>query len=146
MLTMSEQSSKKIENPQIVSNIDLLNTAFLDGTNAAYIEAVYAEYVKNPNTVNSDLADFFKSLGDVANDVTKNAQGATWKTSQIQAPQDDILSALDYGQVANIVQKATDKVKATGTATADDIRKAVLGSIRAIMLVRAYRVKPQHHR
>jgi 2-oxoglutarate dehydrogenase E1 component len=133
---MSEQST-----PKKASNLDLLNTAFLDGANASYIETMYAEYVKNPNTIQGDLADFFKSLGDVANDVTKNAQGATWKSSFIASQKDDILSALDYGQVADIVQKATDKVKSTGTASPEDMRKAALGSIRAIMLIRAYRVR-----
>jgi 2-oxoglutarate dehydrogenase E1 component len=138
---MSEQLHQNTARQNTASNIDLLNTAFLDGANASYMEAMYAEYIKNPNAVASDLADFFKSLGDVANDVTKNAQGASWKETYVSNRQDDNLSSLDYGHIADIVQKATDKVKSTGTATADDIRKAALGSIRAIMLVRAYRVR-----
>jgi hypothetical protein len=35
---MSEQST-----PKKASNLDLLNTAFLDGANASYIETMYAE-------------------------------------------------------------------------------------------------------
>ncbi len=133
---MSEHSQKNI-----ASNIDLLNTAFLDGANASYMEAMYAQYIKNPNAIENDLADFFKSLGDASNDVTKNARGAPWQISHITTTKDDNLLALDYGYIADIVQKATDKVKETGTASPDDIRNAALGSIRAIMLVRAYRVR-----
>ncbi|MFT6084234.1 MAG: 2-oxoglutarate dehydrogenase E1 component [Alphaproteobacteria bacterium] len=138
---MSDQSkSKKTTH----SNIDLLNTAFLDGANASYIEAMYAEYVKNPNAVEKDLADFFKSLGDPANDVKQNAQGASWEEQHWPLPNNDAqLSLLDYGHIAQTVQKATDKAKtqAKGTITQEDMRKIALGSIRAIMLVRAYRVR-----
>ena len=138
---MSEQSNNNTARQNMASNIDFLNTSFLDASNASYIDAMYAQYIKNPSAVDAGLADFFKSLGDVANDVTKNAQGASWKETNLISSKDDILVALDYGQVIEIIQKATDKVKSSGTASVDDVRKAVLGSIRAIMLVRAYRVR-----
>lgn len=135
---MSNNSQQK----EIFSNIDLINTAFLDGANASYIEAIYAEYVKNPHAVDPNLSEFFKSLDDAANDVTKNSQGASWEVDTWPLPtNDENLEALDYGQVASFIQKSSDKAKSKGTATPEDVRKSVLSSIRAIMLVRAYRVR-----
>ena len=133
--TMSDHSK------QAAGNIDLNNTSFLQGANAQYIENLYAQYVKNPSSVDADLAEFFAALGDPANDVSTNAEGASWsKENWPVAETSEDIAALDYdwSKVATkSAKKAKDKIGATG----DDVRKAVLNSIRAIMLVRAFRVR-----
>ena len=124
------------------SNLDLLNTSFLQGANAHYIENLYAQYIQNPHSVDADLGEFFASLGDAANDISANAQGASWdKTQKVTAVNTENISALDYDWSA-LVRATEKKVQSkTPNATQDDIRTAVLNSIRAIMLIRAYRVR-----
>ena len=89
--TMSDHSK------QAAGNIDLNNTSFLQGANAQYIENLYAQYVKNPSSVDADLAEFFAALGDPANDVSTNAEGASWsKENWPVAETSEDIAALDY--------------------------------------------------
>ena len=53
-------------------------SSFLQGTNATYIDDLYARYERNPASVDTDWQDFFKSLKDSPADVAKNAEGASW--------------------------------------------------------------------
>lgn len=52
-------------------------TSFLYGGNADYIEELYAKYEDDPNSVDPQWRDFFAKLGDNADDVKKNAEGAS---------------------------------------------------------------------
>ena len=45
-------------------NRALLQTSFLDGANAAYVEALQAKYEADPNSVEAGWRDFFDALGD----------------------------------------------------------------------------------
>ena len=51
-------------------------SSFLHGTNAAYIDDLYARYEKDPASVDTEWQEFFKSLKDTPADVQKNAEGA----------------------------------------------------------------------
>ena len=53
-------------------------SSFLQGTNAAYIDDLYARYEKDPGSVDAEWQEFFKSLKDTPADVRKNAEGASW--------------------------------------------------------------------
>ncbi|MEM6602601.1 MAG: 2-oxoglutarate dehydrogenase E1 component [Pseudomonadota bacterium] len=122
-------------------NIDLLNSSFLQGANAHYIEGLYAQYVANPSSVDADLAEFFAALGDPANDISYNAQGASWARGDWQkSHNNEDLAALDYDWSA-IAEASSKKAKAKPSATGEDVRTAVLNSIHAIMLIRAFRVR-----
>jgi 2-oxoglutarate dehydrogenase E1 component len=54
-------------------------TSFLHGTNAAYVEELYADWQKDPTSVGQEWRDFFAAMKDDAADVEKNARGASWK-------------------------------------------------------------------
>ena len=56
-------------------NEALLQTSFLDGANAAYIEDLYARYAKDPKSVDAEWQAFFGALKDDSAIVAKNAQG-----------------------------------------------------------------------
>ena len=60
-------------------NEEFANTSFLYGGNAGYIEEMYARYQENPSSVSSDWQSYFSDLQDNAQDVMKNAEGASWK-------------------------------------------------------------------
>jgi 2-oxoglutarate dehydrogenase E1 component len=56
------------------ANANFALTSFLDGANATYIDQLYAQYEKDPSSVDPDWVDFFKSLKDQPADVAKNAK------------------------------------------------------------------------
>jgi 2-oxoglutarate dehydrogenase E1 component len=71
-------------------------SSFLYGSNAAYIEDIYARYEKDPSSVDKEWQEFFASLRDQPADVVRNAEGPSWeKTNWPLVPRDDTVSALD---------------------------------------------------
>src|ERR1700685_3823915 len=53
-------------------------SSFLQGTNAAYIDDLYARFEQDPGSVDAEWQEFFTSLKDAPDDVRKNAEGASW--------------------------------------------------------------------
>ncbi|MFC4626501.1 2-oxoglutarate dehydrogenase E1 component [Daeguia caeni] len=131
-------------------------TSFLYGGNADYIEELYARFEDDPNSVAPEWREFFASLGDNPEDVKKNAQGASWERKNWPiAENGELVSALD-GNWAEVEKHVTDKLKgkaAKGEAkgasgaplTAEEIARAARDSVRAIMMIRAYRMRGHLH-
>ena len=120
-------------------------SSFMQGHNAEYLEQVYANYVQDPASVDASWAEFFQSLGDAANDVTAEAAGPSWaRMDWPPVPNDDLTHALD-GQWAEPVaaeKKIKEKAVEKGVAVSEDqVKRAVLDSVRAIMIIRAYRIR-----
>src|SRR3954449_7000467 len=68
-------------------------SSFLQGTNATYIDEIYARYEKDPASVDPEWQEFFKSLKDAPADVQKNASGPSWARSNWPiAPRDELTS------------------------------------------------------
>jgi 2-oxoglutarate dehydrogenase E1 component len=125
-------------------------SSFLQGTNAAYIDDLYARYEQDPGSVDAEWQDFFKSLKDTPDDVRKNAEGASWgRDNWPLAPRDDLTSALDgnWAQIEkNVGAKIAAKAQAKGAElTASDVHQATRDSVRALMLIRAYRMRGHFH-
>ena len=77
-------------------NQALLQTSFLYGANSAYIEALQAQYEKDPQSVEPGWREFFEALGDDPASVAKTARGASWRKSNWPAtPKGDLINALD---------------------------------------------------
>ena len=127
-------------------NQSLLQTSFLYGANAAYIEELHARYEKDPSSVDAAWGEFFAALKDDPATVARNAQGASWeKPNWPLTPRNDTISALDgnWGDVEKVVG---DKLKAQGQAkgaevSAADIQRATRDSVRALMMIRAFRMR-----
>lgn len=132
------------------ANANFALTSFLDGANATYIDDLYARYEQDPSSVDPDWVDFFKSLKDQPADVAKNAQGPSWEKANWPAvPNDDLTSALDgnWAQVEKAVgAKLAAKAQAPGSnLTSADVQQATRDSVRALMLIRAYRMRGHFH-
>ena len=132
------------------ANANFALTSFLDGANATYIDQLYARYENDPSSVDPDWVDFFKTLKDQPADVAKNAQGPSWEKANWPAtPNDDLTSALDgnWAQVEKAVGgKIAAKAQAAGSnLTSADIQQATRDSVRALMLIRAYRMRGHFH-
>lgn len=133
-------------------------TSFLYGGNAAYIEDLYAKYQADPSAVDAEWRAFFKDLGDDPVDVRSNAKGASWKNPNWPvAANGELISALD-GNWAAIEKVIGDKLKSkaikadasSGPSAAQGVTEAQLlqatrDSVRALMLIRAYRMRGHLH-
>ncbi|MBX3596482.1 MAG: 2-oxoglutarate dehydrogenase E1 component [Rhizobiaceae bacterium] len=132
------------------ANERLSITSFLYGGNADYIEALHAAYEEDPASVDPEWREFFASLQDNPADVKKSAAGASWAKSNwpIQA-NGELVSALDgnWGLVEkHIEKKVREKSAANGAAVSDtDVLQATRDSVRAIMMIRAYRMRGHLH-
>ncbi|MBA1145301.1 2-oxoglutarate dehydrogenase E1 component [Mesorhizobium neociceri] len=125
-------------------------TSFLYGGNADYIDALYASYEDDPESVNPEWQDFFAALKDDAGDVRKNAKGASWaRPSWPLQANGELVSALDgnWGLVERTVEKKVkDKAVTNGVVLSDaDVHQATRDSVRAIMMIRAYRMRGHLH-
>ncbi len=123
-------------------------SSFMQGHNAEYLEQLYAQYANDPNAVDAAWQDFFSQLGDADLDVKAEAAGPSWaRADWPPMPSDDLTAALDGQWPAQPETKAAgDKIKAraasAGVEVSDEaIKRAVLDSIRALMIIRAYRIR-----
>src|ERR1700744_210473 len=125
-------------------------SSFLQGTNAAYIDDLYARFEQDPGSVDAEWQEFYKSLKDPPDDVRKNAEGASWgRDNWPLAPKDELTSALDgnWVQVEKAVgTKLAAQAQAKGVEpSAADVHQATRDSVRALMLIRAYRMRGHFH-
>ncbi|MGH8638484.1 MAG: 2-oxoglutarate dehydrogenase E1 component, partial [Burkholderiales bacterium] len=121
-------------------------TSFLDGGNATYIEDLYGRYLINPGAVDAEWQAFFKDLKDERADTRKPSwQRADWPPR----PHGELVAALDgdWGEVETALGnkiKATAQEKGVELSSAD-VQQATRDSIRALMLIRAYRARGHFH-
>jgi 2-oxoglutarate dehydrogenase E1 component len=125
-------------------------SSFLQGTNATYIDDLYARYEQDAASVDPEWQEFFKSLKDTPADVQKHAEGPSWgRDNWPLTPRDELTSALDGNWVT--VEKAVGaklaaKAQAKGAElSAADVNQATRDSVRALMLIRAYRMRGHFH-
>jgi 2-oxoglutarate dehydrogenase E1 component len=124
-------------------------SSFMQGHNAAYLEQLYAQYSQNPDAVDEGWRQFFNDLGDAPMDAQADAQGPSWaRPDWPPQPEDDLTQALtgEWPAAAAEVKEAGKKIKAKaeeqGVEITDvQVQRAVLDSIRALMLIRAYRIR-----
>jgi len=119
----------------------LAETSFLYGGNAAFVEDLYAKWAADPNSVAPSWQAFFASLLDGKSDVARAAGKPAWAKVETPYARPDWMSAIDglWPAVEAKVGKAIEEKKPT--ASVDEVRAATLDSLRAIMMIRAYRMR-----
>ncbi|MDQ0511484.1 2-oxoglutarate dehydrogenase E1 component [Ancylobacter amanitiformis] len=135
-------------------NEAFLNTSFLYGANAAWIEDLYARYEADPNSVDAEWQAFFAGLKDAPADVEKSARGASWKQPgwPIHA-NGELVSALDGNWIETekavakkVEAKVAEKAQKAGVElTSTDVQQATRDSVKALMMIRAYRMRGHLH-
>lgn len=119
-------------------------SSFLYGGNATFIAELYTRYLNNPNSVDPSWSGFFADLDEDARAVLSELHGASW------APSDH--GVIGQGRSNGTAPFAADYSTETPRTAAppalfgahlsgDQIRAAVLDSVRALMLIRIYRVR-----
>ncbi|MDF1728305.1 MAG: thiamine pyrophosphate-dependent enzyme, partial [Sulfitobacter sp.] len=123
-------------------------SSFMEGDNAEYLEQMYARYASDPSSVDEAWHAFFRALGDERKEVEAEAEGPSWaRRDWPPSPESDLMGALTGVWPEPVEAKAAgDKIKAKaeekGVSLSDEkVRQAVLDSIRALMIIRAYRIR-----
>ena len=109
-------------------------SSFLQGTNATYIDELYARYEQDPGSVDGEWQEFFKSLKDTPADVRKNAEGPSWgRDNWPLTPQDDLTSALD-GNWAQVEKAVGAKLAAKAKAPSAELSPADVNQAVALIV------------
>jgi 2-oxoglutarate dehydrogenase E1 component len=108
-----------------MAGVDILVSAF-NGANAPFLADLYARWASNPSSVDPSFAELFAAMNDEARAVLEDASGASW------APRPSF-GADDASQAA--------PTSVAGGLTPDEVRAATVASLRALMLIRSYRVR-----
>jgi 2-oxoglutarate dehydrogenase E1 component len=124
-------------------------TSFLQGTNAAYIEEMQAQYERNPGSVSDEWRHFFASLQEEragqGSGRDDGHHGPSWaKPLEHVGPNSDLLGALT-GDYEGAERQVREKLQARANAVGFELSpmaslRTTQDSIRALMLIRAYRV------
>ena len=123
-------------------------SSFLQGANAGYVDQLAARHANDPASVDAGWAEFFRALGDSEVETKRQAAGPSWaRADWPPQPVDDLTAALTgewpaAPEAKGAGRKIVEKAAEVGvTLTEDQIQRAVLDSIRAIMIIRAYRIR-----
>src|SRR5579885_927344 len=132
------------------ANAAFARTSFLYGSNAPYIEDLYARYEADPGAVDAAWRSFFESLKDDARDVAGTARAPSWRRADWPRPQhDELTAALDSdwaGIGAAFGARVRGKAQTEGVElSAAAVERATRDSVRALMLIRAYRARGHLH-
>ena len=106
--------------------------SFLYGSNAAFIAELYARYLEDPAGVDESWRRFFAELADPPPAVAKEVEGPGWGR--------DLGRIIANGHAAEGNGHAVSAAEAA-PAGLEDIRRAAVDSIRALQLIRSYRVR-----
>jgi len=115
----------------------LAETSFLYGGNAGFVEDLYARWAENPASVDPSWRAFFASLTDGVAEV----QGPSWAPRAIDVSRPEWLAAIDGLWPAVGAKLEATIGEAQPTAGKDEVRARTLDSLRAIMMIRAYRMR-----
>ncbi|KGM50532.1 2-oxoglutarate dehydrogenase E1 component [Pseudooceanicola atlanticus] len=124
-------------------------SSFMQGHNAEYLEQLQARWANDPASVDDAWAEFFKQLGDAEQDAKAEAAGPSWaRADWPPQPTDELTAALDgmWPVAPEEARGAGDKIKAKAAekeikVSDEAVKQAVLDSVRALMLIRAYRIR-----
>jgi len=119
-----------------MAGVDILASAF-SGANAAFLGEQYARWAANPHSVDPTFAELFGALNDDARAVLEEATGASW-TPHHRAEEDD--TALP-APAAPAPSGPTARWQAPASLSGEQMRAATIASLRALMLIRSYRVR-----
>ena len=119
----------------------LSETSFLYGGNGAFVEDLYARWAADPNSVEPSWRVFFASLHDQVDEVKRAVEGPAWTPPVSRETRPEWVSAIDGLWPAVEAKLATRIAERQPGISADAVRAATLDSLRAVMMIRAYRMR-----
>ena len=117
----------------------------MDGANATYIEDLYERFQENPGSVTADWRAFFTDLKERKDRVPAETGGPSWKPKIGGLSENsDLMNAFaaDWGrEEVEIARQISVKAQEQGVEISrEEAFRATRESVRALMLIRAYRV------
>ena len=136
---MNEQSSNEFFH----------GSSFMQGQNAEYLENLRLNFKENQNSVDSAWQAFFQSLESNASEPSESSVKPSWtRQDWPQQPNDELTNALmnEWNTDSEFAIRAGQEINAKAneaniTLNNDAVERAVLDSIRAIMIIRAHRIR-----
>ena len=122
------------------SNADAPEDTVLSGANAQYLEKLYAQFAADPASVSDDWRAFFEREGGAPSGAAFD--GPSWaRKDWPPAVNGDLTAALDGDWSAIEAEVQTKIEQRKPAASSDYVRQATKDSLRALMLIRAYRIR-----
>ena len=107
-----------------------MDSTLLSGANATFIAEMHNAWSENPHSVDPEWATYFATIGDLTSDIEARP---SWGKAPSQ-----VIGAHDPDASIKAVAKG---IAGNRDLLAGDVRSATLDSLRAIMLIRAYRIR-----
>ena len=112
-------------------------TSFLEGSNSSFIEELYLNYIKNPENVPQSWREFFDGLDEDQKIIQTEIQGPSWSPKKNNISQ--IIDKVKISAEDNFTKK---ELSSNGDLTTrDGYEKEKEQSVKAIALIRAYRIR-----
>ena len=111
------------------NNITLKKTSFLSAINFEFINEFYSDYLTDPNSLPIGWRKFFDGLSENEKLVLNDLNGPSWSPEK---KINKIISQLNYDQ---------NHEDHSSSSNLYSIKEASKDSVRAIMLIRAYRIR-----
>ncbi|MBT4891242.1 MAG: 2-oxoglutarate dehydrogenase E1 component [Rhodospirillales bacterium] len=117
---------------------------FLYSGNQVYIAQLYERFLEDPGSVDMRWQEFFGELEDESAILNQEQRGASWAPSSAQIVGEESLTPLSEGMSS--AQDAAPLHASMGPGyvapvSGAKVRESTLDSIRALMLIRAYRIR-----
>jgi 2-oxoglutarate dehydrogenase E1 component len=113
-------------------------TAFLYGGNAAYIDGLFEQYGRDPGSVEPSWRAFFETLRE------QPQAAPDWARSKVGPNRDELTAAFDgeWPAAPAVQAKVAKQIEAQQPAASpQQVHAAAKDSVRAFMLIRAYRIR-----
>ncbi|SCA57212.1 2-oxoglutarate decarboxylase, thiamin-requiring [Candidatus Terasakiella magnetica] len=108
----------------------------LNGNNTVYLAELYTRYMKDPSSVDQSWVAFFSGLREDGLEALQNLSGPSWNK-----PSHGVVNTGVSSVTAPVAAPQPQPGAVYAQADDDVIRAATLDSIRALMLIRSYRVR-----
>jgi len=129
---------------------DFEQSSYLYGANETYVAEMYARYLQDPGSVDPEWSEVFEGLGDDEKSFLSEQEGPSWAPRQTAVVGGNGDSPSMSDATAGMAHPAMGQqmmgMPFMGPMAApEQIRQATTDSIRALMLIRNYRVRGHLH-
>ena len=112
-------------------------TSFLEGSNSSFIEELYLKYINNPENVPQSWREFFDGLDEDQQVIQTEIEGPSWSPKK-----NNISQIIDRVKISTEDDFTKKELLSNGDlATRDGYEKEKEQSVKAIALIRAYRIR-----
>ena len=122
-------------------------SSFLQKNNAEFIRQLYIRYSNDPHSVDDEWSRLFAELGDDVADIRQESDGPSWARKDWPASVDAGFSEAFNWNLEESVEdlRAKIQLRTPGTPKTavheSHVQQAVFDSIRALMLIRSFRIR-----